>query len=43
MMLELTAVPLYTLPESFRHRVKPNPWQRMRRPVNKIINLVKGA
>ena len=23
-MLELTAVPLYTLPESFRHRGKPS-------------------
>ncbi|GIR43399.1 MAG: hypothetical protein CM15mP54_02530 [Paracoccaceae bacterium] len=27
-MLELTAVPLYTLPESFRHRGKPSPGQR---------------
>ena len=38
-MLELTAVPLYTLPESFRHRGKPSPWAEMTRPGHKMHSL----
>ena len=42
-MLELTAVPLYTLPESFRHRGKPSPWAEMTRPGKKMHSFLEGA
>ena len=43
MMLELTAVPLYTLPESFRHRGKPSAWAEMTRPGHKMHSFLEGA
>ena len=43
MMLELTAVPLQTLPESFRHRGKPSAWAEMTRPGHKMHSFLEGA